>query len=277
GPLNATKDNDGRPLAFSVPQSWLHASADAAGGALVAHFARLATGRGQHVDISAQASITQSTLGVLLAEPLGHKDYDFNPKPPPSRKAKKVLDQSGSGSRTRRSKWKVKDGLVEMHLGIGKAAGPVANIIYAWVKESGGLPEEFHDWDWRTVPERVEAGEIDETDVERARDVMVPFLAQFDRATLLREAIRRKVPIAPINDIGDLVASEHMAARDLFVTVEEQGRERRIPWAIARGPADMMAPPRAAPAAGEHDEAVLGGLLGLSPGRIAELTGKVPA
>ena len=270
GPLNATKDNDGKPLGFSVPQSWLHACADAAGGALVAHFARLRSGRGQHVDISAQASVSQATLGVLLAEALGHKDYDFHPKPAPSRK--KVLDLSGSGSRTRKSKWQVKDGLVEMHLGIGKAAGRVANAIYGWVREAGGLPPHLHDWDWCTVPERIAAGEIDEDDVDAAREVMVPFLAQFDRKSLMAEATRRKVPIAPINDVADLVTSDHMAERGAFARVDEHGRERLLPWQIARGPGDMMAEPRGAPALGEHNREVLGGVLGLSDDRITELS-----
>ncbi len=274
GPLSATKDSRGQPLGFSVPQSWLHAAADAAVGALVAHFARRACGRGQHVDISAQASISQSTLGVLTAAALGHEGYDFNPAPPPSRK--KTLDLSGSGSRTRKSKWAVRDGLVEMHLGIGKAAGPVANVIYAWAREAGAVPEHLLDWDWVTVPERVEAGEIDEHDIDEARNVMAPFLAQFDRKSLLEEAIRRRVPLAPINHISDVVASEHFAARGTFSRLREGELDITLPWAIARGPQCMLADPRGAPELGVHNDEVFGALSTM-PGAGRRRHGEGPA
>nr|MBP6815772.1 CoA transferase [Burkholderiaceae bacterium] len=54
GPLLQARDGEQPPLRISVPQAYLHAAADGAGGALVAHFARVRTGVGQHVDVSVQ-------------------------------------------------------------------------------------------------------------------------------------------------------------------------------------------------------------------------------
>lgn len=93
GLMSATRDNRARPLRFNIPQSYLHAAADGAGGALIAHFARLQTGCGQHVDISAQARITQSTVSMLVAPAIGHENYDFSPKPPPSKTAGKTVSK----------------------------------------------------------------------------------------------------------------------------------------------------------------------------------------
>ena len=47
-------DADRAPVRTSVPQTYMHAAADAAGAALIALQARHKTGFGQHVDISAQ-------------------------------------------------------------------------------------------------------------------------------------------------------------------------------------------------------------------------------
>ncbi len=67
GPLEPHRDGDRAPLRISVPQSYLHAAADAAAGVLLALAARHTTGRGQHVDISAQISLGIATLATVLA------------------------------------------------------------------------------------------------------------------------------------------------------------------------------------------------------------------
>src|SRR5271156_947248 len=52
GPLALTGDDDRPPLRVSVPQAYLHAAADGALGAMLAHFHRVRSGHGQHVDVS---------------------------------------------------------------------------------------------------------------------------------------------------------------------------------------------------------------------------------
>src|SRR5262249_53582222 len=71
GPLYARRDGDRAPLRISVPQAYLHAAADAAGGALVAHHLRRRTGAGQHVEVSVMQSVTQATLSRILATAVG--------------------------------------------------------------------------------------------------------------------------------------------------------------------------------------------------------------
>jgi benzylsuccinate CoA-transferase BbsE subunit len=67
GPLALTGDDDRPPLRVSVPQAYLHAAADGALGAMLAHFHRVRSGRGQHVDVSAQESVTIATQSDALA------------------------------------------------------------------------------------------------------------------------------------------------------------------------------------------------------------------
>jgi len=67
GPLQPNRDGDRPPLRISVPQAFLNAAADAACGALTALREREVSGRGQHVDISAQEAAAMMTQGQLLA------------------------------------------------------------------------------------------------------------------------------------------------------------------------------------------------------------------
>jgi crotonobetainyl-CoA:carnitine CoA-transferase CaiB-like acyl-CoA transferase len=73
GPLVLTGDDDRPPVRVSVPQAYLHASAEAAVAALIAHHERQRSGRGQHVDVSAQQAVAQATQSGILATPL-HSD-----------------------------------------------------------------------------------------------------------------------------------------------------------------------------------------------------------
>jgi benzylsuccinate CoA-transferase BbsE subunit len=54
-----------------VPQAYLHASAEAAVGALVAHHERERSGRGQHVDVSAQQAVALATQSYILCDAIG--------------------------------------------------------------------------------------------------------------------------------------------------------------------------------------------------------------
>lgn len=264
GPLFPHRDHEGPPLRISAPQAWLHGAADAASGATMALFARLRTGRGQHVDISVQEAVTPTTLSSITAAAVGHDG--FNLFPPPAR------SPPGPDGRPqpRGPKWPVKDGLVELGIG-GGPGGPRTNLLFAWMKEEGALPDRFADWDWTAIMPRIASGEITQADLDAAREAIAAFLSPRTKAELEREAVARRLLLAPVNTVADLLESDQLASRGYFVEVEEAGARRILPGAFAKGPKDMFAPPRGAPAIGEHNEAVFGDLLGLSAGEIAAL------
>jgi crotonobetainyl-CoA:carnitine CoA-transferase CaiB-like acyl-CoA transferase len=268
GPLWPSRGPRGVPLRISVPQAALHGAADAAAGALIALFARHQDGLGQHVDISAQQSASLATLSTTLAAAVGHDNYQFPAEAP--RKARQ-LDLSGSGARTRRSKWTVRDGLLELHLGMGPAAGGSANKLFAWMRECGALPAEFHDWDWIRLPARIIADEISDEQVDRARDAVAAFLRPFSKQELLDAALARGILMAPAMTIGDLVGSAQLRARGYFDTLLENGRARTVPGRFAAGCAQGFATPRPAPRLGEHNEQVYGALPGLTAADLARL------
>ena len=249
GPLFPHRDSEGPPLRISAPQAWLHGAADAAAGALIAHFARLATGRGQHVDISVQQSVTPASLSNITAAAVGHPNYNVFPPQP-----KRPTGPDGK-PQPRGPKWRVKDGLVELMIG-GGPGGPRSNSLFAWMNAEGALPDRFADWDWTAIQMRPAPDDPIMVDVEAAREAVAAFLAPHAKAQLLREAIARKLLLAPVNTMSDLLASAHLKARDYFVTIDEGGVSRTLPGRFAVGPEGMFAPPRGAPGVGEHNDEV---------------------
>ncbi len=254
GPLAYNQDEVGPPLRISVPQSFLHAAADAAGGALLAHRARRHTGRGQRVDVSAQASLGLCTLAAALTAATGDTEPEWIPK----RGIARNIDQSGSGSRTRRSKWEVRDGYVELHLAMGAAVGAFTNNFFAWMNDCGTCPDPvIAAWDWRTLPDLIRQGSIDGDDLERAREMVGRFLADKTKQEVTEEALARKLLAVEVADVSDLVSSEHFADRGFFVHPDDPNHPSMImPGPIARTGADAFAFRRPAPRLGEHDEEV---------------------
>jgi crotonobetainyl-CoA:carnitine CoA-transferase CaiB-like acyl-CoA transferase len=267
GPLSPNRDHDGRPLRLSVPQEYLHGAADAAAGALLALIARHRTGRGQHVDVSAQQGSALCTLSTTLAAAVGHGNFQLRAEP---RGKKKSLDLSGSGARTRRSKWPVKDGLLELHMGIGPAAGGSANKIFAWMREQGALPEKYYGWDWIKVPAQIQNDELGDEDLNEAREMVGRYVAQFTKAELLAVALERSILMAPACTIEDLAVSEHFASRGFYTQVSEGGRTRTLPANFAAGCDGAFVPLTGAPALGEHNAEIYG-RLGLHATELADL------
>jgi crotonobetainyl-CoA:carnitine CoA-transferase CaiB-like acyl-CoA transferase len=265
GALFPNRDASGCPLRISVPQIYLHGAADAVAGALVALMARLQSGRGQHVDISMQQSATQATLASHLAAAVNHEGFAILAGSKAPAKGKASLDLSGSGSRTRRSKWVVADGLVEMHLGMGSAAGVRTNNLFRWMKDADAVPAKYKDWDWRTVPDRILAGEIDNADMEEVRLLVARFLAPLKKADILKEALGRSISLAPVNTMTDLLNSEQLKVREFFQTVWEGKESRVLPGPFAKGPPGMFADPAGAPALGEHNETISDRRCNLAP------------
>lgn len=247
GPLDPHRDGDRPPLRISVPQAYLHASADAAAGALIAVLARHATGRGQVVDVSAQASVGLATLSRVLADPVGDDHPEWHPLP--------RTDQSGSGAATPNSmkKWSCRDGLVELHLSMGPAAGTFTNNLFGWLRAEGAVTDDIAAWDWRALPDQLST-----SDIERARAAVRAFLLTKTKAEVLDAAIKHRLLCMAIYDVADVYHSAHLAERHFWSTVDINGVEVRIPGRIAHvtdGPQPTVRRP--APRLGEHDPAAV--------------------
>lgn len=254
GPLDPHRDTDRAPLRISVPQAFLHAAADAAAGTLLAVLGRAATATGQTVDVSAQASLGVATLARSLAHSVGDERPEWHKQPTAG-------DRSGSGAATpnRHKKWYCRDGLVELHLSMGRAAGSFTNRLFAWLHEEGAIDDTVAGWDWTELPERMADGEVTEEDLDRARGAVRAFLATRTKSEVVEAAMRRRLLCMAVYDIADIVGSEHLAERGFWSHVDIDGAPTRIPGVFAQvtgGSGPHVRGP--APSVGQHNEEVVG-------------------
>jgi len=274
GPLDPHRDDSGLPLRISVPQAFLHASADAAAGALLAVLARQTTGRGQVVDVSAQASLGVATLSRVLAHAVGDAHPEWHPQPVahterPVAQMERPLahteqpvartDQSGSGAATpnRLKKWQCRDGMVELHLSMGPASGGFTNNLFGWLRAEGAIDESIADWDWRVLPDRIASGEVTAGDLEESRAAVRAFLLTKTKAEVLDAAMKHRLLCMAIFDTGDICASPHLEQRGFWASVDIDGHPTRVPGRIAQVTGgDGPRVRRRAPRIGEHTEEV---------------------
>jgi crotonobetainyl-CoA:carnitine CoA-transferase CaiB-like acyl-CoA transferase len=257
GPLDEHRDGDRPPVRISIPQAYLHASADAAAGALFGLIAAGVTGRGQLVDISVQASLGMATLGRALFHAVGDAPQG-GPAAGHALQPKRTVDRSGSGAGTEPAlkKWTCRDGAVEFHIGIGPASGGFTNNFLNWMLAEGEPVERFAKLDWKSMPALIESGEFSDDDTLEMRSLVAGFLARKSKREVLEGAMRFKLLCVPIFDTADVAGSEQLATRDFWITLGEGGRHRRLPGPFARMSRPAFAIRRPAPLLGEHDEEI---------------------
>ena len=119
-------DAAGPPTRVRSPQAHAQAGADAAVGALIAHAYRRRTGRGQHVDVSLQQSVTLANMFRSVDAAIGM---------PPARRVAGALQAGGVDVPIRH---RTRDGWVT--LGPARSSRPPGHFmkrLLAWVAEEG--------------------------------------------------------------------------------------------------------------------------------------------
>ena len=261
-PLLMTGDDDRPPVRISVPQAWSHAAADAAGGAMLALHARHATGRGQHVDVSAQASAAQATLGQVLAHSLGAVE--------PERYAGGVK-MRGVGFR---GTTEAADGWIVFALAPGPAIGHFVNHAVRWLIDEGALEPELAEEDFVTFPDRLLAGEADPELMPRIQQALQTLVRGKTKREMLDISIAYDLLLAAVLDIEDLAESRQLAARDFWRDYAlADGRSLRlpaVPLQISIEGERQRWDTHPPPALGQHNDEVWGAL-GLGAEELAAL------
>ena len=229
-------DDDRAPVRTSVPQSFLHAGADAACAALIALQARHRTGLGQQVDVSAQQSSAQAALGMVLAAP---NNGGF---------AVRRVAGGLRGAFPIRLSFPCRDGYVTITLMFGHAFEEPNRRLLRWLHEHGACSAGEVAKDWIAEVGAIEAG-------ERPVDGYLKLCARIEAFTrartqqeLFREGLERGVYIAPAFDIAGLLDEPHFKARAFWETLN-LGRHGRVraPGAFAKFSAAPLKPRAAAP------------------------------
>src|SRR5439155_1071067 len=98
----------------------------------------------------------------------------------------------------------------------------------------------------------------------RIEEAVAAFLRTRTKAEVYREGVRRRILVAPVATVADIVADPQLAFRDYFRPVDDAalGRRVRYPGPFARLSATPLAEPRRPPEPGEHNRHVWGELCG---------------
>ena len=262
GPLLLEGDEDRSPLRVSVPQAYLHASADAAAGALVAHHERQRSGLGQHVDVSAQQSVTIATQTNNLAYRLGADE------------ARRMAGGVQVGSLRVPLVWRAKDGYVTLGFLFGRQLGVFSERLMHYLHELGICDLGTRDKDWIAYGGLLLSGKEPMAEYERVVGLIAEFAASRTKAELLKAALERGLLIAPITTMDEVLESPQLQSRQYWQMLEhpELGRSFPYPGPFARFSESPIAYGRRPPLVGEHNRELYVEELGLSEDDLAGLT-----
>ena len=261
-PLLMTGDDDRAPVRVSQPQSWGHAAGDAASGAMLALHARHQTGSGQHVDISAQVSAAQATLGQVLAYQLGATE--------PERFAGGVKSQ-GIGFRVSAE---VANGHIVLNMAPGPAVGHFANHAVQWLVDIGAADPALLDENFRTYADRVANGDADPAVFPMIQQIMTEEVAKRTKEEMLAISIQYDLLLVPVLTVVDLAESKQLEAREFWHEIEDDDGHVVTfpgpPLKVFLDGAPQSLNKRPPPRPGQHNGEIYGEL-GLADRELADL------
>lgn len=251
GMMQLIGDRDRPPTRIGGAQASLQAGGQAALATLLAHRERERSGRGQWIDVSAQAAMVWTMLSESALPPL----HGWTP----------VRD----GAYTRAARFRrrlifpCRGGHVAIALGGGVLGAAMMDALTAWMGEEGMAPAFMQERDWKTwdAAYLLSLGERGQAEIDAVAGAVAAFVARKTKAELYEAALSRRLLMAPVADIADLRHDPQLAARGFFVPVREPrlGRQVPFPGAFARLSATPLRPPAPAPRLGEGGERVAAG------------------
>ena len=260
GFMYVTGDPDRPPVRVGFPHFYLHGSAAAATGAMLAHAQRAATGQGQHVDVSCQESVARALANSLASYAVEGA----------------VIVRQGSYRQTgadtfMRITWPCKDGFVNFQFSGGASSGQSVNNFVRWMADEG-MPDDYMlSLDFKSMG----YGVITSETMDRIVPPVSKFLLERTKQQLFDGAIERRILLYPVSTLGDILESPQLEAREFFTKVESADFDRELtmlgPFARA-----SAAPIRAGglpPKLGQHNAEIYSGELGLTATDLTRLAG----
>lgn len=258
GPMSLQGDPDRPPVRITVPQVWLQTSAEAAVGAMTAHALMVRTGEAQFVDVSAQTAMVWTMLHGMAAHAI--QGFDIN--------------RGGSDLQLGATKvpvvFECADGYVVM-INVGST---MVKFVH-WLVEDGIVPEEWIEGeDWPTYERRFLQDMPVTYPLEETVEATRRYVRNYTKRELLERGLREDITIAPVSTTEDLTRFRQLEERGFWLQAPlPDGREMPAPGLFARLTETPMGVRCWAPSLGQHNGEILGGILGLSSGEIAEATG----
>jgi crotonobetainyl-CoA:carnitine CoA-transferase CaiB-like acyl-CoA transferase len=247
-------DADRPPLQFPSEQSYPLAGMNAALAGLAAHLYREKTGKGQHIDVSIQESVFQTTFNL-------HPFWEFQ-----GVSLRREGPKAMRGKLIFRTCWECRDGYISWRLFTGEW-GRWTRSLVDWMKgeeEAGTLD----DVSW----EKIDMNRLSQNEIDLYEAGFADFFMGRTKDDLFKYAQKKDLPLFPVNTLADIIEDKQH---------EERGFWRDIPypeWGITirhPGPAFQLGDNRCdmvrAPRIGEHNNQIYGDIIGLSEETIIRL------
>jgi len=240
-----TGESDGPPTRICVPQAHAHAGADAAIGALIAHFERRRTGRGQHVDVSIQQSVTLGNMYRTLDAAVGMAP------------AQRLAEGIQAGGVLLPTRHRTRDGWVTLGPMLIPSTGHFMKRLLAWLAEEGFCNASWLEEDWGSYGVRLGSGRLPADAYDPVKRTLDAFFATKSCEELMRAAVERKLLLAPVLELSQIIESEQLASRGFPVAVGREGAPGdRHPGPFAKCSAAPLRYRLPAPRLDEHGAAL---------------------
>jgi crotonobetainyl-CoA:carnitine CoA-transferase CaiB-like acyl-CoA transferase len=234
------------PVRSTLPQSANWAGMYAAMGTLMAVLARDARGgAGQHVDVSAQASmVTAISHAPIFWDLLGEEQHRSGPF---------LTGRSVTGAKFRNI-WPCRDGYVTFALYGGPAGRDSSRKLVSWIDEQcqpHGAPPALKAVDWDAFdPTRATQAEVDILEAEIA-----PFIQSRTKDEFFARFVERNMLGYKVSTVADILNDPQLEARQFWQEVQSPwASEQTLRFPGSFGLFDGRRPEarRFAPSVGEH-------------------------
>jgi benzylsuccinate CoA-transferase BbsE subunit len=241
---------DRRPVMMGGGPAMHQGSAEGAAGTLIALEWREATGQGQQVDVSIQASLP---LTLMTSMPEYHRTGRL--------RQPRVGNFHGSALN---GMFACADGYADFRF---RGRPGQWERVVEWLKAEG-MQEDLEDEKYRDPVLRREKEIFEHVD-----DVFQKFIVRYNREDAMDMSQRKGLEVGAVYTAEDILKDPQLQARSFFVQVEHENWGQTFtypggPYTLSKTPWRIR---RRAPILGEHNTEIYAGELGLSADRIAEL------
>ena len=206
GAMALAGEPEGMPVRISEPQSRGWAGSHAAVGALIALYKREATGCGELVEVSAQASVVTALSHAPAFVDLNGTE--------PTRAGAFITGRSIKGARYRVF-WPCRDGYINFIFYGGVAGRRTNEQLVAWMRERAARLGALAQIDWQTWDPTL----ADQSEVDAIEAPVMEFFADLSKREFLNEAHQREMLGYPVSTVDDIASDPQLAARGFFQSV----------------------------------------------------------
>jgi crotonobetainyl-CoA:carnitine CoA-transferase CaiB-like acyl-CoA transferase len=221
-------------------QAHLHASGQAAAGAMMALYHLNMTGEGQHVDVSIQESVVRVTYQITAA-------WDMM----------KIIQQRGETPLPHinmRRVWSCKDGYIIWFFFGGVRARRFNLPLVQWMESEDMADDYLKEFNWDSLDYSTVTQDV----IDRLQEPTSKFFMTHTKAELLEGALKRRIILYPMATSADIRESIQLAAREFWVEVEHPllGTSITYPGPFAKASETPPMVSCRAPLIGEHNQEV---------------------